>query len=213
MAARASRSSSDATAGPETGKPVPDGLLAAGSTSRRLLRQSRGNQEILLQSSMLSAESPDLACPLYGPCIAGGPYMARLRRTFTGHGPGRKVRWPSLPRVVGGWSLAKRSPSRAGQSGRTRSNPGARILSQRGRGDAPRAGRTAHRLSTGQTATKPPRTDGRAPADSPAEIDAIVPQKPTAGLRHVRRHRPDRRFGSTTGCAPVWPEISPLSPV
>jgi len=28
---------------------------------------------------------------------------------------------------------------------------------------------------------KPPRTDGRAPADSPAEIDAIVPQEPNKG--------------------------------
>jgi len=204
----------DATASPENGQAgaVPDGLLGRPDRpADRLLRQSRGNREVLLQSLDALRPSPQI-CVLYGPCIAGAAYTP-VFADFT-----VMVRDVSAMAIASRewsrWSLAKRSPSKSwAVRTYTRSTPGARILSQRTR-STPESWSHSSSAIYRTTATRSRREPTVARQPTPRRRSTRSSRKSptratTCSTSSTGSSTPDRR----SSCAPSMARrSSPLSP-
>jgi len=172
----------DATASPENGQAgaVPDGLLGRPDRpADRLLRQSRGNREVLLQSLDALRPSPQI-CVLYGPCIAGAAYTPVFAdfTVMVRDVSAMAIASPRMVEMVTGEEIALQELG--GPDVHAQYSGSADLIAE----DEEHARELVAQLIgylPDNSDEKPPRTDGRAPADSPAEIDAIVPQEPNKG--------------------------------
>ncbi|WP_408960360.1 acyl-CoA carboxylase subunit beta [Natrinema sp. 74] len=166
----------------KTGKPV---LYLMDSSGGRIDQQTgffanrEGIGKYYYNHSMLSGRVPQI-CVLYGPCIAGAAYTP-IFADFTvmvRDMSAMAIASPRMVEMVTGEQIDLQELG--GPDVHARYSGSADLIAE----DEEHARELVAKLIgylPNNSDEKPPRTDGRAPADSPAEIDAIVPQEPNKG--------------------------------